>query len=488
MSNSMSLNLHNRQTQSLKQSQRLIMSPQMQQALSLLQLPQIEMEAAIDLELQRNPCLEQSETHDRDDAPEHSEGVSTETTGELDFETTSFAVMGELAPEIHDHFAESGNTLLQQNSDQKKLLAFLESSIPTYTSLFNDLIRQVKELIENPLELEIAEHLIGNLDEHGFFTSELEEVAALTGYDIEQLRKVLQVIQTLQPNGIGARNIPESMLIQLTNKKKSDSLAFRIITEHYQDLLHNRIPFIEKKLESTREEVLQAIKSDILTLNLSPGSAVDTQPIQTITADVKIGIENGMLEVQILDDRIPSLRLNKKYLGMLADPATCQETREYIKEKIMSGRWLLKNISQRHDTLYRIADHLCRSQLDFLAQPDGKLKPLTMKEVSEELELHESTIARAVANKYVETPKGVIPLRHFFTNGLLTQEGTMVSSRSVKDLVRDIVDTEDKTNPFSDEIISGLIQKGGVKCARRTVAKYRKELKLGSASQRKKYE
>ncbi|MCB1135368.1 MAG: RNA polymerase sigma-54 factor, partial [Chlamydiia bacterium] len=283
------------------------------------------------------------------------------------------------------------------------------------------------------------------------------------------------------------RDPREALLIQLRRKGKKASLAYKIIDKHFDDLLHNRIPAIHKGLGASPGEIEAEISKVIGGLSLQPGAAFGDVPVQHVRPDGKIVLEHGELRVEVNDDTLPPLRLNRRYLRMLDDPSLSPEDKEYIMKKAMSGRWLLKNIHQRNETLFRILESLTKRQGDFLRDPVGELKPLTMKVVAEELEVHESTVARAVANKYVDCPRGLLPLRFFFSNSYVTKGDEDVSSHSVKAVLSELIDREDKSKPLSDEALSQLMAERGISCARRTVAKYRREMQIGNTSQRRSY-
>ncbi len=439
-------------SQNVKQIQRLILSPQMQQALHLLQLPVLELGTMIEEELTQNPLLERGE---EDEA--RIELRETRTKGS----------------------AEQGDDLR----------SFIENTVAYEESLYDHLMSQARETFKELYDRERAQWLIGNLDSDGLLTSPLEEIAALGGYTVEELEPVLKQIQSFDPPGVGARNRQEALLIQLRSVGKNDTLAFRIVEKHFDDVIHNRIPAIAKALSRSAKEIRATIAKEISRLDLHPGTNQSSghyrQVIQNITPDLIILYAEGRFSIEINDESLPNLRLNHAYLDMLHDASLPDETRSYIHEKIASGKWLMRNLHERNQTLYRIAEELVRSQTAFLADPKGELIPMTMKEISEKLDLHESTIARAVSHKYVSCPRGIFPLRSFFTHAYTTNEGENISAQTVKGLLRRIVAEENKKHPFSDEAISSMIKERGIPCARRTIAKYRQELNIGNTAQRR---
>lgn len=442
-------------SQSVKQIQRMILSPQMQQALHLLQLPVLELNTIIEEELAQNPLLERSETEE--------------------------------TPIDHDEINREQGQNAQHNGDDRR--SIIENTLRYEDSLYDHLMHQACEVFEKEEELELARWIIGNLDADGLLTAPLEELAALGNCPIEHLLPLLQTIQTFDPPGVGAQSRREALLLQLRFFGKNNSLAFRIVENHFDDVIHNRIPAIAKALSRSTNEIREAISQEISRLDLHPGTNRTTghyrEVVQHITPDLSIHFRDNQFSIEVNDENLPFLQLNHAYLDMLNDASLTAETREYIQEKMASGKWLMRNLHERNQTLLRIAEELVRTQKAFLSLPQGELIPMTMKTLSEKLALHESTIARAVMNKYVSSPRGILPLRSFFTHAYTTEEGENISSQSVKEWVRQIISAEDRRSPLSDEAISSTIKERGIPCARRTVAKYRQELQIGNTAQRR---
>lgn len=485
MAKQYSLDLQQKQTQNLKQMQRLMMSPQMQQALHLLQMPLMELAAAINVELEANPVLEYSQdSASEEDKPEPEEVLDKP----LDFDERDLEVLKHLDQDFQDHFAESGSFTGKRSRDDEKKQSYMESTIIAEESLFEHLMQQARDSFQTAEELALAEEIIGSLDENGYLRTSLNELSVLFNVEINRLKEVLEIIQTFDPYGVGAENLQEAMLIQMRCLGKQDTLAYRIVDENYDNLLHNRIPQIQKNLHCTLDEISEVIDRHISKLDMHPGAWYAHPVVQTIVPDLTIRQgEDDRLIVEIHDDSLPPLRLSGRYLKMLEDPELSSETKDFIKHKIVSAKWLMRNILQRNETLEKIGQALIAHQKEFLADPLGKLKPLTMKALAEELSVHESTIARAVNHKYIDTPRGVMPLRAFFTSSLEGREGDEVSSDSVREVIQQLIRDEDKLSPLSDEAIAKLIQAKGTQCARRTVAKYRGLLGLGNAQQRRKF-
>jgi RNA polymerase sigma-54 factor len=296
---------------------------------------------------------------------------------------------------------------------------------------------------------------------------------------------MLKEIQTFDPPGVGATSLQESFLIQLERMGEKESLAFFIVARCYNDLLNNRMALIRRKKGCSTLELDKAMHM-ISKLDMHPGLGISKDVVQTIVPDVTLKQEGDQLVVEINDDQLPPLRLNPYYMNLFEQTSLSKETKDFMKDKILSAKWLVKSIHQRNQTLFRIAESLAQRQHDFFLNPQGQLTPLTMKTLAEELDVHESTIARAVANKSINTPKGILPLRSFFTGTYVTDEGHDISSKTVKDALLEIIKNENKHKPCSDEILKIQLKKKGIVCARRTIAKYRDEMNIGNTKQRRK--
>jgi RNA polymerase sigma-54 factor len=470
---------------SQKQTQRLMMSPEMQQALHWLQLPVLELSQALEEAMEANPVLdlEDESEEGNEEEPEEEDTVEGEQT-EVDFNEGDFSILSKIDDEFSDLVLDPPRQMPTREDEKRQ--AFVENSIADEPSLFEYLMIESQEIFENPEDLKIAEVLIGYLDEHGLLKTPLKEIAAFFPYSLQDLERAQLLLQTLDPPGIAASSLQEALLIQLKRQKKEGTLAYQIVEKHYDDLLHNRIPNIQKGLKASTSEISQAIETTIAKLDNHPGLSLNKNPIPYITPDVRIEEVEGSLEVIIAKEPLPALRLNHKYLKML-EGELAPETRKFIEEKIQSAKWLMKTVKQRESTLERIVKSLVQKDRDFFLSPEGKMKPLTMKTLSEELELHESTIARAVQNKYLSCPRGTLPLRSFFTSTFVASDGEKISSRTIKDILKSLIDNEDKSRPLSDEALSKIIQGKGIECARRTVAKFRSALSLGNQHQRRKF-
>jgi len=462
-----------------------MMLPQMQQAIQLLQTPVMELSQMIDMEMERNPLLDLHE-ESFEEVERTQEDEEREEQG-VTIDDNDFEILKKLDEEYRDFFNQNLSQTEKRTSDEKKLRAFLDQNIRAEETLFSHLMGQAHESFETEEELRLAEMVIGSLDDSGFIGTDLEEIVLIAETDVESLKKVIAVIQEFDPVGVCAADIRESLLIQLEAQGKKDSLAYKIIETCYEELIHNHIPAVQKKLNEPVEAIQKAVHEEISRLDLHPGAWFSNPNKSYIVPDAQIELENEELIISINDESVPSLRLNPTYLKMLRKGSVNDETKEYIQQHVLSAKWLMKNLMQRNDTIRRILEYIVSKQREFLSDPEGELLPMTMLELAESLDLHESTIARAVSYKYVYTPRGLLGLRSFFTTGYVTVEGEEISNEKVKHELEKIIEEEDKSKPLSDEKISELLKKKGISCARRTISKYRRALNIGNAQQRKVY-
>lgn len=481
-----------KQAQTLKQQQRLIMSDHMQQALNILQKPIQELAELIQVEMEANPILEYTLAEEEDDwtlegereEPDLDKDHTPEQ--ELEFNDKDFEALREMDEEFRDLFNDSQNYSLRHSSIEQDLKDYQDHLVIGHKTLYEYLVDQARQILTDSEELKIAELIIGNLDESGFLGVSLSEISLLSKFQIDAIQKVLIKLQEFEPHGICARNLRECLLIQLRIKGKEDTLAFRIVSDFYDELIHNRIPAIQKRLGSETEQLNQAIYHDIGHLDFHPGNGFSQQPVRVIIPDLIIDEENEEFKIRVQnEDYMPRFRFNGHYLKLLSDEETPKATKDFIKQKLLSAKWMLRNIHHRGSTLENIGRSLIQYQKDFFSNPLGRLNPLTMKSLAEELDVHESTIARAVANKYIDTPRGIFPLRFFFSAGMIASNGEDISNKTIQGLVKQIIEEEDKMRPLTDELIVKKLEEKGVDCARRTVAKYRGVLGIGNTHQRK---
>jgi RNA polymerase sigma-54 factor len=479
------LQLQTSQKQNVNLTQRLIMSAHMQQAIRLLQLPLLELEPFIEEQTVLNPLLEIGEiTNEEDEAPVYEKEDNEQ---EIVINDKDLSILTRLDEEWSEHFSQNEPSSRHRSIDEDKLKTYLEQSIQQEKSLYDQLIQEAHDSFNTPEAFAIAEILIGYIDSLGFLTTPIHEICTLHQLKESDVRDTITKIQTFEPYGVGAATIQDSLLIQLRCLNKEHTLAYQIIANHYDNLIHNHIPIIQKSLKCSYQQIQEAIEQDIAKLDLHPGINFSSRSSHSIIPDATIREEEGELIVEVDTDYVPSLRVNHRYLKMLNDPEATSETKHFIKHHLFSARWLMRNLQQRYSTLERIVQTLAKRQREFFIKPDGQLVPLTMKTLANELNVHESTIARTVSNKYINSPRGIFSLRTFFTNKYVSEEGEDLSSSTVKQAISHLIKQENDNHPLSDEKISRLLKQKGISCARRTVAKYRSVLKIGNTQQRKKF-
>lgn len=465
-----------------KQIERLLMTREMQQGIHFLELPQMELKEAIDKEMEENPLLEWEE--------EEATAVEEEATPqeiELSFDEFKFDAIKELEEDFQGLFQDCAEFSKRRNQEDEKKRSFLENSIEEEPSISLYLMHQAREVFSNDLDLYTAEVLIGSLDEAGFLRTPLKEISLCFNLSLSQLEKVISVLKTFEPIGVFSQSTQEVLLLQLSIKNKQNSLAYTLIQDHFEELIHSQLVQIHKKIKAPLSEIQRAIQEDISHLDLHPASSFSKREIPTLIPDVKLTIEGENFVVTTDEEGFKGMKLNRQYLKMLQDENLPKESKDFIRGKLSSARWLIKNIEQRGSTLLRLGKSIAERQREFFMNSKGKLEPLLMKDIAEELNLHESTIARAVSGKYFETPRGIYPFRYFFSVALLQDTGDDISSTAVKDMIKEMILKEDQKHPLSDDALSKALKEKGISCARRTVAKYRKILEIGNTKQRRRY-
>jgi RNA polymerase sigma-54 factor len=338
----------------------------------------------------------------------------------------------------------------------------------------------------NKSQREAAELIIGNMDDLGFLQASLEEISQNTGHPLGELEEMLSLIQTFHPVGVGARDLRECLLIQLRRLGKGDSLEHQIVDEHLEDLGRKRLPELARRLGVSVEQVQRAANF-ISTLDPKPGQIFTADPNNYVLPDVSVDKVGEDYTVSLNSDQVPHLRISKTYKDLMTQGANGTEVRDYIREKIRSGKFLIKSIHQRQQTILNIANEIVKRQNEFLENGSAFLKPMTMVQIAEAVGVHETTVSRAISGKYMATPQGVFEMKYFFTPGYQTAAGAALSNTSVKEAISDLVRNEDARNPLSDKEIVEILSDRGIPIARRTVAKYRAELNILPSNLRKQY-
>jgi RNA polymerase sigma-54 factor len=472
---------------SLRQSQRVVMTPLLQQAIQLLQLSTLELQEVVQKELLENPLLEEvapetdgaeapaaAATPDApaptpvEPAPVDPSPTSERQTDDLPFDLN--AVM------FDDH--EERSLVAQEDRED---LPF-ENIVRSVNSLTDHLDEQLRFTIEDPLMRRIGNEIIGNLDEDGYLRAELSEIATRCETTLDQVEKVLVLIQAFDPPGVAARSIQECLLLQLKIDPNPDPVSVEIVEEHFDELSRRRYPDIARALKLPLDRVMESVE-EIMGLEPKPGRRFGGSDSRYIVPDVVVHKMGSEYVVVLNEDGIPRLRVNSLYRSLLRSSG--DDARAYVEQKLRSAVWLIKSVDQRQRTLRKVTQSIVKFQRDFLDKGLPCLRPLSLRDVGEDIGMHESTISRVTTNKYVETPQGLFELKFFFHSGIASGDGEMVSSVSVKKMIQDLLANEDAAKPLSDQEVAQILKGRGLTIARRTVAKYREELGILPSHQRR---
>jgi RNA polymerase sigma-54 factor len=473
--------------QGMHQTQNLalqhVLSPQLQQSLLILQTPLLELRNLVQQEMETNPVLE--ELPDEPGTDQRNEG---EPSGDDNFKN-EFEKLASLDEEWRDYMAQSASYRegFRDSKEAQEKRQFLFDSIPVQETLQQNLIGQLNQSVLSASDRKAAELIIGNIDDNGFLQSTPEEMALNSGIPKEDFEKMLGLIQGFYPAGVGARDLRECLLIQLVRGGKERSLEYKIVSEHMEDLGRRRFPEIARRIGISVEEVQKAA-DNIARLNPRPGQVFAAAPQNYVLPDVMVEKVDGEYQISSNNEQIPHLRISNLYKDIIASGNTqTSEVKDYIRDKIRSGKFLIRSIHQRQQTILNIARQIVERQRDFLEHGPSHLKPMTMGEVADAVGLHETTVSRAVSGKYMATPQGVFEMKYFFTSGYQTATGESLSNTSVKETILDLVKHENGSAPLSDHEIVEILGERGIPIARRTVAKYRTELNILPSHMRRKY-
>jgi len=487
-------------------TQSLVLAPQLQQSLALLQAPTLELKALVEQELQQNPVLEEIASADAEltekperDSDEVAESADpAEPPSDLNFDPATekgtapaddfqaeFERLVQLDQEWRDHFAQT-NLPVRASAEEEEKRQFMFDSLVAGTSLAEMLLEQVRGSDLPEEHQPVADVLIGNIDDYGYLKASVEEIAASTGIPTGTILDVLKVIQSFDPPGVGARDLRECLMLQLEREGQQETLEYQIVRDHMEALGKRRIPEISRGTDRTVEEVQDAL-ARIARLEPRPGRAFLPDNDQYVLPEVFVHRSGGEFVVTTNNEHIPHLRISNVYKDLMAQGQNTAEVKNYIREKIRAGKFLIKSLHQRQTTIANIAKEIVKRQREFLEKGVAYLKPLTMVQVAEVVGVHETTVSRAVSGKYMETPQGVFEMKYFFTAGLQTASGDGVSNTSVKDMIADIFKAEDASKPLSDQEVVKMLKEKGIVIARRTVAKYRTELNILPSNLRKVY-
>ena len=451
------------------------LAPQLQQSLQILQVPLLELRNLIQAELSINPVIEE----------ERTEPTLEDKQREHDEFKEEFEHLAKLDEEWRDYMAQSSAYSARSQQDEERRQFFFDS-IVTNETLQQHLLDQLQTSELKPQQRKIGELIIGNIDDIGFLTVSPEEMSQNTGLDVAAIEAVLEVIQMFHPVGVGTRDLRECLLIQLRRVGKVESMEYRIVANHLEDLGKHRFPEIARRLNSTPEQI-QKCADFIATLDPKPGQIFAADETNYVLPDVTIESVSGEWQVSLNGEQIPHLRISNTYKDLMARDQNPADVRDYIREKIRSGKFLIKSIHQRQQTISNIAHEILGRQTEFFEKGPTALRPLTMVQVAEVVGVHETTVSRAISGKYIATPWGVFEMKYFFTPGYQTADGGTTSNTSVKNAIIELVKDENTRRPLSDKEIVDVLTERGIPIARRTVAKYRAEANILPSNMRKSY-
>ena len=447
----------------------------------------LELQSLIEQELETNPTLDASL-----DAPDPLESLNTEEKplkpGEEPYDAAfdkEFEMLAQLDTEWRDSFRMDSSNLPFTRDDEARREHFM-NSISQEDSLQVHLLKQLAMTDLTPAEMKIGELLIGNINDDGYFNASIEELAAATGESADHIENMLLLIQEFNPIGVGARNLEECLMLQLERKGLTDDPIAEVVQHYLGKLAAKKLPEIAKALKISVEEV-QEIGREIATLEPKPGRMFSSETATYVLPEVIVTKVDGEYIITVNNDQVPHLHISNHYRQLMENPNTPPETKKYIREKIQAGKFLIGSINQRQQTIFRIASEIVRIQKDFLDHGISQLKPLTMSDVADILGIHETTVSRAVSGKYMQTPRGVFDMKSFFTQGVKSNDGTSISNATIKDTLQQLIAEEDSLKPLSDSALVKMLKAKNMNVARRTVAKYRDQLKIPPSHLRKSF-
>jgi len=465
--------------------QKLILTPSLQQAIKLLPMSTLELSELLNQEMVENPMLEETPSENleqQEAAPEKpEEKPATQEKGDTWDDQDYEYFFGDY---LDDGYRPRTPT-------EVKELPPIENTLSTAASLSDHLLWQLSMQTNEPALRTIGEAIIGNLDDDGYLVATVDELSSMGPWSTEDVESALKLVQSLDPIGVAARDLQESLLLQLRHLKLTGSpeerivVPERIVTEYMRLLQNHQIPELAKKLGISIDELKQHIEL-IQQLDPKPGSRYNPSQSQYVIPDVYVVKVEEQYVAVLNEEGLPQLRISPVYRRLLDKGAeNSDETRAYVKDKFRSALWLIKSVEQRQKTIHKVATSIINFQRDFLDHGIEYLRPLVLRDVANDIGMHESTVSRVVTNKYMHTPQGVFEMKYFFHSGIASSYGEAVSSVTIKQRIRKIIEQEDPRKPLSDSKIVSILQREGLELARRTIAKYREELKIPTSNQRK---
>ena len=475
--------LHQKLGLSARLSQRLILTPSLQQAIKLLPLTTLELAEVLEQEVMENPLLEEVPVEETKTSEEIAQEAQDTPAAEREKADDPLKEI-EVERFFEDYFDDGGERRMRPTEVPE--VPPIENTLTDSLDLSDHLLWQLRMCEETDQALLlVAEAIVQNLDEDGLLRVELEDVAAMGPWPMETVERALTLVQSLDPPGVAARSLTECLRIQLRVLGLEGSPADVMVRDHIKQLQSHQYPEISRQMGLTPDEVSHHLEI-IRGLSPRPGNRYSSKRSDYILPDVFVVKEGDEYKILLNDDGLPKLRISPTYKRMLdnKEPGS-EETRAYVKDKLRSALWLLKSVDQRQRTIYKVAESIVRHQRAFLDHGVTHLRPLVLRDVASDIGMHESTVSRVVANKYMHTPRGVYEMRFFFHSGITSTMGEAVSSVSIKNRIKKLIEDEDAARPLSDSRIAEVLGAEGLPLARRTVAKYREELRLPPSNLRK---
>lgn len=464
----------------LRQELRLTLAPALIESLKILQLPRLELRQMIRQQLEMNPFLEDV-LEDELDAEAESEGTGEESSEDESSETDEEAKVEDIDwEEFLQDGVDPGYRPPRDNDDR-----FQEKVAITVATFSDHLMTQLRLQRLPDEDFVIGQFIIGNLNDDGYLVCSVEEIAAILELAAEEVERVLHLVQSFEPAGVGARDLRECLLLQLREKGMEESLEAKVVDGHLKDLQNRRYAQIAKALGASVSEVKEAVH-EITRLEPKPGRQYSTAQVRYVIPDVSVEVVDGELNVFLNERDVPHLRVGAAYRDVLdGSRKASKEERAFIMERLKAARFLLKGLEQRRTTILKVMRYIVETQHEFFDRGVAHFVPMTLRDVADGIGMHESTVSRVVQDKYVETPHGVFGMRYFFSGGVKTRSAMPVSTHSVKARIAELIEKEDKGKPLSDRKVVELLKSEGMLVARRTVAKYRDELHILPARLRK---
>jgi RNA polymerase sigma-54 factor len=485
---------------SLKLAQKLVMTPSLQQAIKLLQMTRLELEGVLNQELIENPVLEEQDFEEEETPADAQETAAEKETPEPEDPFADIDLDAYFGEQFESWEGRGHSSVFEERQAPP-----LENTLAREDDLYDHLLWQLHMMDLPEEQREIAEAIIGNLDPDGFLVATVEEIRAMgcedpglasapveeraeSGYAAEAVEQALELVQSLDPPGVACASLQESLLRQLDARGEAeDSLARRLVAEKWDAMTHRKFEAIARDFEVPLADLEPSVRL-IASLDTRPGRRFSTERTHYVEPDVHIVKVGDDYVIQLNDNGLPRLRISRAYRRMLQAMkrrGSESEARQYIKEKMRSAMWLIKSLDQRQRTIYKVAKSIIEQQRAFLDHGVDHLRPMVLRDVAEDIDMHESTVSRVVSNKYMHTPRGLLPMKFFFHSGIDREYGGDISSLSVKRKIKQFIQEEDAKKPLSDSELMRILNREGIHIARRTVAKYRDELGIPSSTDRK---